>query len=216
LRKLTQWNIVKAVKVIKEELLSRRFTGAEPSSVLGRGGALISPLARGAKGPQPFYGKGRGLATLEHRRGPLIDPRGRSLKRCFGSERTLVSPGRGKWPSSTWKKEGTLFNPAGMRSEGPVPVPLNTLIGNGSISNPQGSRGPCRKEGEGPLPALVKWTLTFQMEKENDIFNLLRREGRFVKPVIKEEAVVIHQEKKGNFTIHVGYSGKKEGPVAEA
>jgi hypothetical protein len=41
LRKLTQWNIV---KVIKEELLSHSFTGAESSSVLGRGGALISPL----------------------------------------------------------------------------------------------------------------------------------------------------------------------------
>jgi hypothetical protein len=33
-------------------------------------------------------------------------------------EETLVSPVRGKWPSSTWKKEGTLFNPQGMRSEG--------------------------------------------------------------------------------------------------
>jgi hypothetical protein len=40
----------------------------------------------------------------------------------------------------------------------------------------------------------------------------LRREGSFVKPVKRDQALVIHHEKKGHFTIHVGQSGKKEGP----
>jgi hypothetical protein len=76
------------------------------------------------------------------------------------------------------------------------------LIGKGFIS----------KDGEGLIPGLVEWTLTFPMEKENGIFNPLGREGSVVKHVKREEAFFIHKEKKGNFTIHVGQSGKKEGP----
>jgi hypothetical protein len=38
----------------------------------------------------------------------------------LGSKRTLVSTVRGKWPSSTCKKEVILFSPQGMRSEGPL------------------------------------------------------------------------------------------------
>jgi hypothetical protein len=84
--------------VIKEELLSHCFTGAEPSSVLGRGGAVISPLARGTKGSQPFYC----LAILGQRRGPLIDPRGRSLKREMFWER--------EDPRQSCKREVALVN----------------------------------------------------------------------------------------------------------
>jgi hypothetical protein len=55
-------------------------------------------------------------------------------------------------------------------------------------------------------------TLTFPMEKGNGIVSPLGRKESFVKPVKREEALGIHQEKEGHSTILVGQSGKKGGP----
>jgi hypothetical protein len=97
-----------------------------------------------------------------------------------------------------------------------LPILLNPLIVKEFISNPHGSRGQCQKggEGHGPLAGAITTPCGvdphFSHGKGNGIVNPLGRKGSYVKPVKMEEALAIHQEKLGHFTIHVGQKWRKE------